>query len=941
MVDLKSAYVALEYKHYHNIGSRRAAEQVITYDESVPIYESRLNSQQTDFNSNQTLPNANLCAPNGNHGSTNPKLHQQKCNTNSSNVQTSSPKSKKGSVKNSKLTRERKKDTSKKAKKRTVNRVSGDVLHSVPVRREASLNAKAKLNIFYHETDPIKGIDSSEDSSDEETLSVIAKSVSDGKKQDRVCEEKVKTQDKVCEKKSTTSSLTKHRTPEKCDKSLHEKPRNSKSPVNKATREAVVKNVKSPVKRTADLELGNSDSPKYARRIASLNAEAIMAVTGSSLPSCTQKAARTQVLEAARTKAYMSSRREVGRWVEGRGEEYIQALHSNAPIEWSNRDLVKDSPVKDGLHVKEGLQGTSDPLHLGDSIAPTLDRVGNVDRPLCHTYQSPIHVNVEDCGPYVGSQSHIAAPLPRYSFSPARSVAPGPQCQSYTLAGLGSLSNVQMVPFHQTYNSAFTVPCNHNINVPCNHGNACSLTAPYYGYVHNNYYPSGGSLLQPLPEPCIIPRPHPVPVQCPQAEVKVLIHNPHTEHPFITPREESGPIKVESLTPSPLNPADHKVLEDKQPDPKCSSSQTKTKSHKRKLGQKQDGGSEAYNNSKVSKKREKSAEAKRGSKCKKKPEGKVPVKKKKLSEEVTKDQKRDDKKVEKKKKSALTDGPTKTAKTDNAIAVCGPKIEEKSQKKQCKAGRQEDKGKAVRQEDRGKAVRQEDRGKAVRQEDRGRSVRKEEKGKRKDGPGMQKEESPNKTKRKRVDNHGWSWIGAPDLKIVHSPREIPPTERPCYPAMRHIDGDEVRAGDCVLLCSGPRKSDVPYVAKVTNLWENADDGEMMMSLLWYYRPEHTETGRRPQHMDCEVFASKHKDENSVACIEDKCYVLTYNEYCRYRADLRYTEEGCYRRTKVVPEPEDDYARSARLPPLDADPEIVLLCRQVYDFRQKRILKNPA
>lgn len=57
-------------------------------------------------------------------------------------------------------------------------------------------------------------------------------------------------------------------------------------------------------------------------------------------------------------------------------------------------------------------------------------------------------------------------------------------------------------------------------------------------------------------------------------------------------------------------------------------------------------------------------------------------------------------------------------------------------------------------------------------------------------------------------------------------------------------------------------------------------GEMMMSLLWYYRPEHTEQGRQPNDCLDEVFASKHQDHNSVACIEDKCYVLTFNEYCR-------------------------------------------------------------
>lgn len=55
----------------------------------------------------------------------------------------------------------------------------------------------------------------------------------------------------------------------------------------------------------------------------------------------------------------------------------------------------------------------------------------------------------------------------------------------------------------------------------------------------------------------------------------------------------------------------------------------------------------------------------------------------------------------------------------------------------------------------------------------------------------------------------------------------------------------------------------------------------MMSLFWYYRPEHTEQGRQPTDCSDEVFASKHLDHNSVACIEDKCYVLTFNEYCRY------------------------------------------------------------
>jgi len=57
-------------------------------------------------------------------------------------------------------------------------------------------------------------------------------------------------------------------------------------------------------------------------------------------------------------------------------------------------------------------------------------------------------------------------------------------------------------------------------------------------------------------------------------------------------------------------------------------------------------------------------------------------------------------------------------------------------------------------------------------------------------------------------------------------------------------------------------------------------GEMMMSVLWFYRPEHAEGARLTDHLENEVFAAKHRDEILVACIEDRGYVLTYNEYCR-------------------------------------------------------------
>ncbi|XP_014242401.2 titin-like [Cimex lectularius] len=189
-------------------------------------------------------------------------------------------------------------------------------------------------------------------------------------------------------------------------------------------------------------------------------------------------------------------------------------------------------------------------------------------------------------------------------------------------------------------------------------------------------------------------------------------------------------------------------------------------------------------------------------------------------------------------------------------------------------------------------------------------------------------------------SNGWSWEGEPfKAKVFLTSDE--PVSRTCYPAMRHIEGDVICPRDCILLKSGPRKQQLPFVAKVTAMWENPDDGEMVVSLLWYYRPEHTEQGRLPNHPEDEIFASRHKDTNSVACIEDKCYVLTFNEYCRYKSNMKMLEAGVSHNLRnVVPDMVGDYPRMNRLPKGQVSKDILFFCRRVYDFRQKRLLKNP-
>lgn len=58
--------------------------------------------------------------------------------------------------------------------------------------------------------------------------------------------------------------------------------------------------------------------------------------------------------------------------------------------------------------------------------------------------------------------------------------------------------------------------------------------------------------------------------------------------------------------------------------------------------------------------------------------------------------------------------------------------------------------------------------------------------------------------------------------------------------MKHIEGETIAVRDCVLLKSGPNSDDIPYLAKITALWEkdgkwdhfyNCDELSLIYSFL--------------------------------------------------------------------------------------------------------------
>ncbi|KAK5853182.1 hypothetical protein PBY51_006994 [Eleginops maclovinus] len=175
------------------------------------------------------------------------------------------------------------------------------------------------------------------------------------------------------------------------------------------------------------------------------------------------------------------------------------------------------------------------------------------------------------------------------------------------------------------------------------------------------------------------------------------------------------------------------------------------------------------------------------------------------------------------------------------------------------------------------------------------------------------------TKQKRVSRrratNGWRTVGMPTEREVFIAGEDEMALRQCYEGVER-DGEVIHVRDTVLLRSGPRKKSLPYVAKISALWDDPKTGELMMSLFWYYRPEHTQGGRDPStHCENEIFASRHQDENSVACIEDRCYVLPLAQYCRFCAFVKRRAEGAPPGSASVVPCRSDFAPP--LPPLCA------------------------
>lgn len=140
----------------------------------------------------------------------------------------------------------------------------------------------------------------------------------------------------------------------------------------------------------------------------------------------------------------------------------------------------------------------------------------------------------------------------------------------------------------------------------------------------------------------------------------------------------------------------------------------------------------------------------------------------------------------------------------------------------------------------------------------------------------------------------WRPMGKPTLKLVSEADKTDPQLHWCFDQImrpNHLEEgcSTLGRGDCIIVKSGINEE--PYIGMIQALWSDSSYGneDLKVGLHWYYRakdilkecPELESSDKFFFH-EAAVYASKHYDSISAASIEDKCNVVTTNEYSIYR-----------------------------------------------------------
>ena len=200
---------------------------------------------------------------------------------------------------------------------------------------------------------------------------------------------------------------------------------------------------------------------------------------------------------------------------------------------------------------------------------------------------------------------------------------------------------------------------------------------------------------------------------------------------------------------------------------------------------------------------------------------------------------------------------------------------------------------------------------------------------------------------KRNKINGWSWHGAAIQTRQYRYNSMKRT-RYYYIGIKRKNSI-IYVRDIVLIRPPREGIERPYVAKIASFWvdnkrEKKDiqikgEDSMMMTVYWYYRPENVESlTTTGVSSDMEVFLSRHYDDNSIACIIDRAFVLSYHGYCRFCALKRFYLEVSesyqnFTPRRVVPALS---TKDSTFPPEDTDLSFVFFCKSGYNCSTGKI-----
>lgn len=190
---------------------------------------------------------------------------------------------------------------------------------------------------------------------------------------------------------------------------------------------------------------------------------------------------------------------------------------------------------------------------------------------------------------------------------------------------------------------------------------------------------------------------------------------------------------------------------------------------------------------------------------------------------------------------------------------------------------------------------------------------------------------------RRGDN-GWSCYGEPIKTVQYRDSKDKLHTRRYYIGVKRKD-KIIFVRNCICAKSGMQK---PFVAKIASIWQ--ETGGVMMTLFWYYRPDEVQCQQGFTFIENELLASQHHDENTVACIEDKCYVLGLREYCRYKAAQKRQHDSLGLPSTSLSVNNLLVHRETSIyhhwhPTPDVDPALIFLCYQGYNHITGKVLRT--